>query len=77
MGCDFVKVVWLDAADDEVNKSELERSTDHFIVRRVSYGKLVKSDKFGVLLCRGEDVRGECEVTVIPKGCVVKVVIIK
>lgn len=67
-------VTWVDAADNtDVSLRDCEtKGTKNFLVKRTTYGKVVREDKDGIITVRDQDEDGNCEIVAIPKPWVVK-----
>jgi len=63
------KIVWLDAADNEIDMKDLEKvSTRKYLVKRETYGVVIKEDEYGIIILQDADENGGGEITAIPRG---------
>ena len=69
----YIKVKWLDAADrNSVDITKVKTSRE-FMVLRESYGRLLISDKDGVVIATDVDEDNMAEITVIPTKMLLKI----
>lgn len=70
-----VEVEWLDAQDikGETIQDLTTSETTNNLVRRVTFGKKVREDSFGVVLVTDIDEDGFCEAVAIPKSMLVRI----
>lgn len=70
----FKEVIWMDAADhSDVSLLDVEyKEASEYLVKRTTYGKLIKETENTIILVRDIDEDGNCEITAIPKMWVVE-----
>ena len=65
----MAEITWLDAMDSKlIDLEELRKyNTKKWLLKRTSYGKILKEDEYGIILATDIDEEGLCEITAIPK----------
>jgi len=71
----LVEVIWKDAVlQSDIPLKDIESNqAEKWLIKRSSFGKLIKSDSSGVILLHDIDEHNLCEFTVIPKEWLIEI----